>query len=317
MSYGGANRSRCTTIGEAETAVCGRPSRNDRTPFGTPGSMTTVNASEGSTPHRSITSDLKFLGGLFFCSLVVTTSTVWFAEPRHGMFDTFGDVLWWWVVTSTTVGYGDVVPSSPIGRLAGVVAIVVGIYGYTHAISLILQRVQARLEREERGLGAVDSRNHVLIFEYTAFADELIREIDSDRLLEGREVVIAGALVDRKPYDQHHFIRGEPISPDTQSRANTADAGVIFVFANSRFTEPDLKTLHVASRIMRRNERARIYVELEDPDHPLLDELPRPVHVMPTRELLESSLRHEHLDMERFELSEKAIHTEKMPAPDV
>ena len=35
-------------------------------------------------------------------------------------FPTFGDALWWGVVTISTVGYGDLAPSSGVGRLASV-----------------------------------------------------------------------------------------------------------------------------------------------------------------------------------------------------
>ena len=275
--------------------------------------MTTANTNSGVSARMEIGQDLKFLGMVFAASFVTTTSLVWVFEPNTKYYDSFGDVAWWWVVTSTTVGYGDLVPETTVGRIAGVIAIVIGIYGYTHAISLILQNVQAKLEEEKRGIGSVDCTSHVLVFEYTAFADELIREIDTTDLLARREGS-ASALIDRKPYEQHHFIHGVPISPDAQERANTSEAGVIFIFANSRFTDPDLKTLHVASRVMRRNQQAPIYVELEDPDHPLLDELPRAVHIMPTEKLLESSIRHEHLDMDRFELSQDSIKTQQMPS---
>jgi len=37
------------------------------------------------------------------------------------------DALWWGIVTMTTVGYGDVTPTTPEGRLAAVVLMVLGI----------------------------------------------------------------------------------------------------------------------------------------------------------------------------------------------
>jgi voltage-gated potassium channel len=40
---------------------------------------------------------------------------------------TFGDSLWWGIVTLTTVGYGDIVPETTAGRAAGVMIMLTGI----------------------------------------------------------------------------------------------------------------------------------------------------------------------------------------------
>ena len=42
-------------------------------------------------------------------------------------FATIGDALWWGVVTLTTVGYGDIVPHTTVGRWAGVAIMFTGI----------------------------------------------------------------------------------------------------------------------------------------------------------------------------------------------
>lgn len=41
--------------------------------------------------------------------------------------NTFGDALWWSMVTTTTVGYGDISPESPGGRILATVLMIVGI----------------------------------------------------------------------------------------------------------------------------------------------------------------------------------------------
>ena len=42
-------------------------------------------------------------------------------------FATFGDALWWAIVTLTTVGYGDIVPKTTAGRADGVMIMIVGV----------------------------------------------------------------------------------------------------------------------------------------------------------------------------------------------
>jgi voltage-gated potassium channel len=51
-------------------------------------------------------------------------------HAEHGSnpgFATFGDALWWAVVTLTTVGYGDIVPQTTAGRIDGVMIMVAGV----------------------------------------------------------------------------------------------------------------------------------------------------------------------------------------------
>ncbi len=42
-------------------------------------------------------------------------------------FPNFGLAVWWAVVTLATVGYGDVVPTTPLGRVVGSVVIILGV----------------------------------------------------------------------------------------------------------------------------------------------------------------------------------------------
>ncbi|NGP88892.1 potassium channel family protein [Fodinibius halophilus] len=241
-----------------------------------------------------------FLAVLLSGSFLFTTTIFWTYEFGQANVQHFGDVVWWWFVTSATVGYGDIVPYTTAGRAAGVVAIIIGLFGYTHIIGLILQVIQHKFEEEERGRGSVSCKNHVVICEYTAFADELIQEIEEKQLFDDRQVVIAGALVNRTPYRQHSFIYGEPISPQVLKRANVSEASTVFVFSNHRFSDPDIKTLHIVSRIQKLNSKASIYVELHDESHPLLKELAGNITVINSSDMLHNAIRHNYIEVTKY-----------------
>jgi voltage-gated potassium channel len=60
--------------------------------------------------------------------MVVTALVVFLAErPTNPEFASFGDALWWSIVTLTTVGYGDIVPVTATGRLAAAALMITGI----------------------------------------------------------------------------------------------------------------------------------------------------------------------------------------------
>lgn len=48
-------------------------------------------------------------------------------RPVNPEFATFGDALWWALVSLTTVGYGDIVPSTSTGRFAAAALMVTGV----------------------------------------------------------------------------------------------------------------------------------------------------------------------------------------------
>jgi voltage-gated potassium channel len=72
----------------------------------------------------------------------------------HKDFSSLGEGLWWAVQTVTTVGYGDLVPRSTVGRVIGTVVMLNGIA----FISLITASVTALLveQARQRGQGPDD-----------------------------------------------------------------------------------------------------------------------------------------------------------------
>ena len=81
--------------------------------------------------------------------------TIELRAPR-GQIQDASDALWWALSTVTTVGYGDIVPSTPLGRIIGMMLMVVGIGVMAALISQVSATiVESRMARTRRRRRAV------------------------------------------------------------------------------------------------------------------------------------------------------------------
>ena len=78
--------------------------------------------------------------------LVVATVVTTVEEGTGSPLGSFPNSLWWAVATVTTVGYGDMVPATAIGRVAGVVLMLGGI-GLFGAVTANLATLLVRSDR--------------------------------------------------------------------------------------------------------------------------------------------------------------------------
>jgi voltage-gated potassium channel len=92
---------------------------------------------------RSVTFGLA----LTFIGLAVTGAVVMRIFDSHN-FPTLGLATWWALQTVTTVGYGDIVPTSSVGKFIGGVEMVLGIAFITFVTagvtSTVIQREEAK-----------------------------------------------------------------------------------------------------------------------------------------------------------------------------
>jgi voltage-gated potassium channel len=93
-------------------------------------------------------------------SLAVVAALVeWAVDPGIG---SFRDSLWWAIVTVTTVGYGDVVPTSSAGRLVGALLMLAGVSAIPIATSLVVSVFISRMQSQ---LHARDAEERQELFE--------------------------------------------------------------------------------------------------------------------------------------------------------
>jgi len=102
------------------------------------------------------------------------------ADPNN--FPSVGLGVWWALQTVTTVGYGDVVPTTVAGRIVGGIEMVLGVafiaFVTAGVTSSVIQRGEAEAQKTDR---AQDERNTRTILEALTQTRQTLSEL-GDRL---------------------------------------------------------------------------------------------------------------------------------------
>ena len=107
------------------------------------------------------------------------TALIFDTGDENAQITNFSDAVWWSISTVTTVGYGDVVPSSIAGRIMGMVLMVVGIGVMAAFISQVSATlVEARIKRKSET--GEDSLKAAVISEIKEKLDNIDKLSESD-----------------------------------------------------------------------------------------------------------------------------------------
>ncbi|MDO9531760.1 MAG: potassium channel family protein [Deltaproteobacteria bacterium] len=192
-------------------------------------------------------------------------------EPAEGpWWIRFGRALWWGMVTLTTVGYGDVVPVTFLGRLVGVALMIIGFLSLSLVTATVASVFIERKFRQEKGLEAIKSTQHILILGWPEDAEALL-----DQLLKRLPLTVALVLINKAPPEQMDaikekypqntvsYLRGDYSREEILLKANVRWAIKAIILADRQpgetaaqvdqrtlFTALTLKALHAKIRIM-------------------------------------------------------------------
>ncbi len=149
-----------------------------------------------------------------------------------------GDALWWAIVTLTTVGYGDIAPTTGLGKLIGSAVMVAGMFTLALFAGIVgntlLNAVLGIREKQFRMSGYFD---HIVICGYDDGARMLLGALEADLDLESRHVVIF-APGDR-PRDippEFRWINGDPTKESELDKARITHASAAVVVGSRSVT---------------------------------------------------------------------------------
>lgn len=89
---------------------------------------------------------------LIMLGLLVVASTAMYYAERHAQPEVFGSIpaaMWWGLATLTTVGYGDIVPVTLVGKLIGGVVMLLGLGMFALPIGILATGFTQEVHRRE------------------------------------------------------------------------------------------------------------------------------------------------------------------------
>ena len=200
-------------------------------------------------------------------------------EPAEGPWWTrFGRAVWWGLVTLTTVGYGDVVPVTFLGRLVGVSLMVIGFISLSLVTATVASVFIERKFRREKGLEAIKTTQHILILGWPEDAETLLDQL-LKRLSPTIPVVLINkatpdqmdGLKDRYPWQKIFYLRGDYSREEILLKADVKEAIKAIILADRQpgetATQVDQRTLFTALTLKAIHAKIRIMAELLRPEN--------------------------------------------------
>jgi voltage-gated potassium channel len=128
--------------------------------------------------ERAVTSNrilLYLAGATIVLSSAAGILVHWVDETD---FPTVGIAIWWAVVTFTTVGYGDVVPTTTVGRIVGGLVMVFGITFISLITALITSALVAREQSRRQEAEEAEEAAHPPTHEVLARIEQRLDAIE-------------------------------------------------------------------------------------------------------------------------------------------
>lgn len=214
---------------------------------------------------------------LFFLTVIISVcSILWFVEDTEFLeipqkaddsakFDNPWDVLWWLIVTITTVGYGDLYPHTYPGRLLAVVIFLCG----TLINIVVANNLSLRRFKKEFGFISYNFQEHIIICEWNYRSRMIIDDLRQHPDTKYKNIVLI-ADIDKKPmdYNRLYFVKGS-VNEGTLEKANIQAAKTVIVLGDDRLdsTNRDAKVVLSTLTIEKQNSNVYLIVEVANDEY--------------------------------------------------
>ena len=181
-------------------------------------------------------------------------------EPKE--FPTIFDGIWWAVVTVSTVGFGDYVPQTYVGRGVAMLMILAGasfVTAYFASVSTAaIKRQHSYLEGRTRFTG----KNHIVLIGWNEKAKEMVDSLQTVKPFK-QIVLIDESLKESPLIENVHFIKGNPIHDETLLKAKVLEADAAIITADQHKNEQDADMSSILALLSLKGINPKLYCIVE------------------------------------------------------
>ena len=200
-----------------------------------------------------------------------------FESSQNSAFSTFWDSAWWVIVTITTVGYGDKIPITPLGKIIGVLIMFVGIALLSVVTATISSILVTRKIKEGKGLQEIKLKDHILLCGWNNQGEHILSTFEKEQQIDSPIVMInqlseeeITEIVDRYENLTIKFVRGDFTKENVINRANAKNArsAIILPDTTSGIAKPgDERTILATLTLKTINPKIKVYTHILDRDN--------------------------------------------------
>ena len=200
-----------------------------------------------------------------------------FESSQNSAFSTFWDSAWWVIVTITTVGYGDKIPITPLGKIIGVLIMFVGIALLSVVTATISSILVTRKIKEGKGLQEIKLKDHILLCGWNNQGEHILSTFEKEQQIDLPIVMInqlseeeITEIVDRYENLTIKFVRGDFTKENVINRANAKNArsAIILPDTTSGIAKPgDERTILATLTLKTINPKIKVYTHILDRDN--------------------------------------------------
>lgn len=165
------------------------------------------------------------------------------------------DAVYWLFITIATVGYGDYVPKSDIGKIVAILTVISGVFLFSFFSGSIASYLIDIKLKERRGLSAVNLKGHIMILGWNQNLEKIITGIPKYMGGSNFNLVLVNdgteedydEIKSKFPGFNIKFVHGDFSKENVLKRANITEAARIIILADTLGTksldEADERTL--------------------------------------------------------------------------